>query len=194
MKSSPRGRVSFLVSNNIHKFDEIRHILNEYKVATVLLRKVDAVEIQDDDIKAIAITKAIDALKKCNLPIVVEDAGLFIESLKGFPGPYSSYIYKKIGNSGVISLLENSANRRAYFQSVAVFLSSEMDEPSHFIGQVKGEIVKRKRGDKGFGFDPIFKPQNSSKTFAEMSIDEKNRLSHRALAFHKFAKWYTSGF
>ena len=70
-----------------------------------MLRKVDAVEIQDDNIEKIAIANAVDAYRKCGLPIVVEDAGLFIESLKGFPGPYSSYVYSTIGNHGVLSLL-----------------------------------------------------------------------------------------
>jgi len=189
-----KGRVAFLVTSNIHKFHEARRVLSEYKIATAMLKKVGAVEIQDDDIENIAKASAVDAVKKCNLPVVVEDAGLFVEALKGFPGPYSSYVYRTVGNDGVLKLMVNVANREACFKSVVAFLSPEMDAPLCFIGKVKGEIVEEKSGTQGFGFDPIFKPSGSSKTFARMTVEEKNERSHRASAFRKFAEWYTANF
>jgi XTP/dITP diphosphohydrolase len=194
MTGVPRGRIAFLVTGNVHKFNEIRWLLSEYKIATAMLRKVDAIEIQDDSVENVARMSAVDAVKKCKLPIVVEDAGLFIEALNGFPGPYSSYVYRTIGNDGVIKLMENVAKRAACFKSVVAFLSPEMDEPVCFSGEVKGEIVAEKCGGRGFGFDPIFKPLDHRKTFAEMTLDKKNRHSHRALAFRKFAEWYTASF
>jgi XTP/dITP diphosphohydrolase len=194
MTEFPKGRVAFLVTSNIHKFHEARRVLSEYKIATAMLKKVDAVEIQDDDIESVAKASAVDAAEKCNLPVVVEDAGLFVEALKGFPGPYSSYVYRTVGNDGVLKLMVNVADRRAYFKSVVAFLSPEMDTPLCFIGEVKGTIVEEKRGAQGFGFDPIFKPSGSSKTFAEMTVEEKNERSHRASAFRKFAEWYTANF
>ncbi|MFQ6068439.1 MAG: XTP/dITP diphosphatase [Candidatus Bathyarchaeia archaeon] len=190
----PKSKVVFLATSNIHKFNEVRRILSEYKTATAMLKKIDAIEIQDDNIENVAKASAVDAVKKCNLPIVVEDAGLFIEVLKSFPGPYSSYVFKTIGNDGILKLMETVTNRNAYFKSVVAFLSPKMNEPLCFIGKVKGQIVKEKRGSQGFGFDPIFNPCNSSKTFAEMTVEEKNRLSHRALAFRRFAEWYTLSF
>ncbi len=190
----PLRRVVFFVSSNIHKFHEVSHILSAYKVATVLLKKVDAVEIQDNNIERISRANAIDAFNKSGLPVVVEDAGLFVDSLNGFPGPYSSYVYKTIGNNGILRLLEKSDNRKACFKSVAAFLSFKMNEPMHFVGEVKGEIIKERQGDQGFGFDPIFKPLGSSMTFADMSLHEKNQNSHRALAFRSFAKWYATAF
>ncbi len=189
-----KGRVAFLVTSNIHKFNEARQVLSEYKIATAMLRQISAVEIQDDNIENVAKATAMDAVKKCNLPIVVEDAGLFVEALKSFPGPYSSYVYRTIGNDGVLKLMENMAHRNAYFKSVVAFLGPTMNEPLCFSGEVEGKIAKRKLGSQGFGFDPIFKPLSSSKTFAKMSVEEKNQRSHRALAFRKFAKWYTTSF
>lgn len=190
----PKGRVAFLVTSNIHKFHEARRVLSEYKIATAMLKKVGAAEIQDDDIKNVAKASAIDAVKKCNLSILVEDAGLFVEALNGFPGPYSSYVYRTVGNDGVLKLMEKVANRNAYFKSVVAFLSPRMDVPLCFSGVVKGKIVKEKRGSQGFGFDPVFSPFTSSKTFAEMTVEKKNTYSHRALAFRKFAEWYAANF
>ena len=84
-----KGRVVFLVTSNIHKFDEARRVLSEYEIATAMLKKINALEIQDDSIEEVSKASAVDAFKKCNLPVVVEDAGLFVDVLRGFPGPYS---------------------------------------------------------------------------------------------------------
>ncbi len=190
----PKGRVVFLVTSNIHKFNEARKVLSKYKIATAMLKKLDVVEIQDDNIENVAKASAVDAVKKCNLPVMVEDAGLFIKALKGFPGPYSSYVYRTIGNDGILKLMENIANRNASFKSVVAFLTPTMDKPLCFSGVAQGKIVKEKHGSGGFGFDPIFKPLKSSKTFAEMTFEEKNQHSHRALAFREFAEWRAASF
>lgn len=190
--SFPRGRVAFFVTSNIHKFNEASLILAEYKVATAML-KVEAVEIQDDSLENIAKASAADAVKNCGLPIIVEDSGLFIETLNGFPGPYSSYVYRTIGTRGILKLMENLDKRDAHFQSVVAFSSPE-EEPKCFHGKAKGKISLEERGNSGFGFDPIFEPSDgSNKTFAEITTTEKNQLSHRAEALRKFARWYTSG-
>ncbi|MBS7636331.1 XTP/dITP diphosphatase [Candidatus Bathyarchaeota archaeon] len=188
-----KGKVIFFATNNINKFNEARRILSRYKIAVGMIR-VKTLEIQSESLEEIAKTSAIHAYKQCGLPLIVEDAGLFVEALSGFPGPYSSYVYKTIGNEGLLELMEKTANRQAKFQSVVAFFSEELDAPICFKGEVAGEITKELRRESyhGFGFDPIFKPANSQKTFAEMSIAEKNKYSHRARAFRKFAKWYKS--
>ena len=187
----PRGRLAFFVTGNIHKFNEARLILAEHKVAVAML-KIEAVEIQDDNLENIAKVSAIDAVKKCGLPIFVEDAGLFIKALNGFPGPYSSYVYRTIGTKGILKLMENVDERDAYFQSVVAFSGPE-EAPKCFQGKVKGKISMEERGGSGFGFDPIFEPSGGrKKTFAEMTTTEKNEYSHRAGALRKFAKWYKS--
>jgi len=184
-----RGRLAFFVTSNIHKFNEARLILTKYKVATAML-KIEAVEIQDDNLESIAKASATDAVKKCGLPVFVEDAGLFIEALNGFPGPYSSYVYRTIGIKGILKLMENADKREACFQSVVAFSSPE-EEPKCFQGKVKGKISMEERGSSGFGFDPIFEPSGGrKKTFAEMTTNEKNEYSHRAKALRKFAEWY----
>ena len=192
MDSFPLGRVVFFVTSNIHKFDEARKALAGYKIATAMLR-VEAVEIQDDSIEKVAQASASDAVEKCGLPIIVEDAGLFIEALKGFPGPYSSYAYRTIGTKGILELMKNVEKRQAYFRSVVAF--SSPDKPlTTFQGKINGKISRGERGRSGFGFDPIFSPSGQNRTFAEMTTQEKNRYSHRAQALRRFAEWYTVAF
>jgi len=186
------GRVIFFATNNINKFNEARKVLAEYKIAVGMLR-VKTLEIQSESLEEIAKTSVLEAYKRSTLPIIVEDAGLFIGALKGFPGPYAAYVYKTIGNRGLLQLLENVENRKAEFQSAVAYYSAEFKSPICFKGEANGEITKEERkGDhkSSFGFDPIFKPANCSKTFAEMSLAEKNKHSHRAEALHKFAEWY----
>jgi len=123
----------------------------------------------------------------------VEDAGLFIDALNGFPGPYAAYAYKTIGNKGLLKLMENIENTKASFHSVIAYYSAELKAPTCFKGEALGEIIKeerRGRRESGFGFDPIFKPAKSNKTFAEMTTVEKNKYSHRAQALRRFAEWY----
>jgi|YelNatPaOPRAMG01_1025707.scaffolds.fasta_scaffold10949_7 XTP/dITP diphosphohydrolase len=185
-----RGKVIFFATNNINKFNEARKLLAEYKIAVGMLR-VKAREIQSDDLEEIAKASAQEAFENCYLPIIVEDAGLFIEALNGFPGPYASFVYKTIGNEGLLKLMESVKNRQAKFQSVIAYLSAELESPLCFKGEVTGEVTTEiRKGKSGFGFDPIFKPTNSDKTFSEMSIAEKNAFSHRAKALRKFAEWY----
>ncbi len=190
MSSQLKGKVIFFATNNINKFNEARRVLSHYKIAVGMLR-VKTLEIQSESLEEIAKTSAIHALQQCRLPIIVEDAGLFVEALNGFPGPYASYVYKTIGNEGLLKLMKEAPNRKAKFQSVVAYFSQELESPVCFNGEVLGEITETiRKGYSGFGFDPVFKPLKSEKTFAEMDINEKNKYSHRAKAFQKFAKWY----
>ena len=187
--SSPNDKVAYFVTSNIHKFQEARKILSEYKIAAAKL-KVEAVEIQDDSLENIAKYSVNDAVKRCGLPIFVEDAGLFVDALKGFPGPYSRYIHDTVGIGSIIKLMENRENRAAHFRSVVAFASPET-QPTCFVGRVEGKISLRKRGTGGFGYDPIFVPrEGDGRTFGEMTMTEKNRFSHRARALRKFGEWY----
>ena len=149
-------------------------------------------EIQSDDTKEIAENSAVEAFNKCHLPLIVEDAGLFIDALEGFPGPYSSYVYKTIQNKGVLKLMENMQNRKATFYSTIAYYSQKTG-PLLFEGKIEGKITLveyKGSNNSGFGFDPIFQPVQSEKTFAEMTLKEKNNMSHRAKAVNKFAQWY----
>jgi XTP/dITP diphosphohydrolase len=187
-----KGRVVFFATGNVHKFNEARSILTGLDIAVGMLRVKDT-EIQSDSLVEIAQASALDAFKRCSLPVVVEDAGLFIEALNGFPGPYAAYAYQTIGNAGLLKLMESVANRKAVFQSAIAYCDSDAEAPVVFEGEAAGKITNKERvgnGKSGFGFDPIFQPSGSAKTFAEMTLEEKNGFSHRAKAVRKFAEWY----
>jgi XTP/dITP diphosphohydrolase len=186
------GRVIFFATNNLNKFKEARPVLRECGISIGMLR-VKSLEIQSDSLEEIAKTSALDAFRKCHLPIIVEDAGLFVEALKEFPGPYAAHAYKTIGNEGLLQLMEKTENRKARFKSAVAYCSASQKQPLCFKGEVVGEIGKdalRSIAKGGFGFDPVFRPARSKKTFAEMSITEKNRFSHRAKALLNFGEWY----
>jgi len=191
MKFKLKGRVIFFATNNVNKFSEARRVLAEYKIVSAMLR-VKTAEIQSDKLSEIAQKSSIDAFMRCHLPLIVEDAGLFVDALRGFPGPYAAYAYKTIGNAGLLKLMENVEDRKAIFQSVIAYCDGH-SAPVCFEGEATGKIAKEERrgnGTSGFGFDPIFQPAGSEKTFAEMTVEEKNGFSHRAKAVRKFAEWY----
>ena len=188
-----KGKVVFFATGNINNFNEAKSILSQHGIAVGML-KLKGDEVQSDSLKEIAQKSVQNAYKRSHLPIFVEDAGLFINALGGFPGPYAAYAYKTIHNSGILKLMEGATQRDAEFQSVIAYCDDQTPcEPLFFDGEVKGEITRverKQQGKSGFGFDPIFQPLGSEKTFAEMTIEEKNGYSHRAMAIRKFALWY----
>jgi XTP/dITP diphosphohydrolase len=186
------GKIAFFVTGNVHKFHEAKAVLREFGISTAML-DLDTTEIQADDIDAIAETSAIEAAKKSRMPIFVEDAGLFIDALKGFPGPYSSYVYRTLGTRGILRLMNNSSQRNAHFYSAVAFSDSgKANSLKCFIGKARGKIARKEQGKMGFGYDPIFAPSaKPDKTFAEMAQMEKNGYSHRAKALREFGSWYT---
>ncbi len=172
----------FFVSSNANKYHEAKNILDSFGINLGFL-KSDLDEIQSNSLHDIAIFKAKNAFSKFKKPIIIEDDGLFIDNLHGFPGPYSSYVFKTIGNKGILNLLNN--NRKAKFVSIITYCDKTILES--FEGKLCGKISKTEQG-KNWGYDPIFIPNNSKKTFAE--IKNKNEISHRYKALKKFSKWY----
>ena len=172
-------------SSNRNKFNEAKIILSNNKINLGFF-KSSLTEIQAKSIKQIAALKVDDAYRQCHKPVIVEDAGLFIESLNGFPGPFSSYVFKTIGNSGILQLV--GSNRNAYFQSVVAFCDNKYGVML-FDAKVEGKISKISTG-RGWGYDPIFIPKGESKSYAV--ITNKNEISHRYKALKKFSNWFTN--
>jgi XTP/dITP diphosphohydrolase len=192
MERQLKGRFVFFATNNVNKFNEAREVLSERGIAVGMLR-IKSLEIQSESLEEIAQASVVEAFERYRLPLIVEDAGLFVDALNGFPGPYAAYAYRTIGNEGLLRLMERTDNRKAMFKSVIAYFSSGLKSPICFEGSVSGEIVheeRKARHKQGFGFDPIFKPDNIDRTFAQMDVVEKCRRSHRAAAFRKFAEWY----
>ena len=170
------------VSSNVYKYHETKKILDSFGI-DVEFFKCDLEEIQSDSFQDIASKKAKDAFSICKKPLIIEDDGLLISSLDGFPGPYSSYVFRTIGNNGILDLV--TKNRQAKFVSVITYCDKK--ELESFYARLDGTISKFQKGN-GWGYDPIFIPKNYTKTFAE--LPNKNKLSHRYKALKKFSKWY----
>lgn len=169
------------VTTNPGKLREAR----EYLPHQVEQFDYDYVEIQSNELATIAEHGAEEAFHAADDPVFVEDSGLFIDPLGGFPGPYSSYVYTKLGIERVWQLAQEEASpRRAVFRSVIAYCDGQTLKT--FDGSVQGRIVAP-RGDGGFGYDPIF--EHNGQTFAELPAEEKNAVSHRGRALAKFAAW-----
>ncbi|MFB6470837.1 MAG: XTP/dITP diphosphatase [Vulcanisaeta sp. AZ3] len=182
----------FFVTSNRGKFLEALSVLREYDIELQLDTSHKKLEIQSESLEDI-VNNAITNIcrESVNEYFVIEDDGLFISALNGFPGPYSSYVYKTIGLNGVLKLMINTNDRTAYFKSV-VGLCGPNGITKLFIGIINGLIAHEPRGSEGFGFDPIFIPQGYNKTFAELGVEVKNKLSHRAKAFRALGEWLLS--
>jgi len=173
------------VTGNAGKFEEIREILKTIGIA-VIQNKGDYPEIQADDLEPIAAASAKAAAEDLKIPVLVDDSGIFIHALNGFPGPYSRFVEDHLGNPRVLKLMENEKDRRAYFKTAVAFCEPGK-EPLTFSGIVEGKIAFEERGTGGFGFDPIF--DYNGKTFGELGTEFKNTISHRRRALDKFIEW-----
>jgi len=175
----------FFASSNEHKFQEAERILANLGMQ-INLFKTTLEEIQSNNLNDIAEKKAINAYDLIQKPVIIEDDGLFINSLNGFPGPYSSYVYDTIGNKGIMNLLENSEVRDAKFVSIIAYCDNDCDVKlfeSSIPGKISSIIEKG-----GWGYDPIFIPDGESKTYANVS--DKDKFSHRSAALTKFSNWF----
>jgi len=141
------------------------------------------------DLGDIAKFAAEEAAEKYNRTVLVEDSGLFVNALNGFPGPYSSYVHATIGVEGLVRLMNQKVRREAYFQA-SLAVASPRGTCQAFSGRAYGTISHKPVGKQGFGFDPIFIPKGTRKTFAQGGSQFKDRYSHRAIAFRKLALWY----
>ena len=168
------------VTGNEGKLREAREYLDQVEGV-----EYDYPEIQADDLETIAAYGARDAYENVGSPVLVDDAGLFVDALSGFPGPFSAYVEDTLGIERVAELARREENHRARFRATVAYCDGERTET--FEGSVRGRIVPP-RGEGGFGYDPIF--EHNDRTFAEMSPEEKNAVSHRGRALASFSAWY----
>ena len=178
-------------TDNAHKLEEVQAIVGD-KFEIKSLNDIDC----HDDIPETGITFQENAQQKTDylvnkygLYCFGDDSGLEIDALNGEPGVYSArYSGSRDMEKNiqlVLDKLGNSTNRTARFKTV---ISLYLNEQQHFFeGSIEGRIIEELRGDKGFGYDPIFIPNGYDKTFAEMTAEEKNKISHRAVAVQKMA-------
>ena len=180
--------IVYFITRNDNKFLEVSKLFKQEKIDYRLKQNnLKTSEIQATSLEEVALFKLNSVRDKVNTSFFVEDAGFFVDiPLNGFPGVYSSYVLKTIGNEGILKLIDNFDQTKAHFSSIIALFFKPLNKIITFKGEVKGKIANKIKGTSGFGFDPIFIPNSiPNKTFAELSIEEKNQISHRAQAFKK---------
>jgi len=177
-------------TNNAHKLAEVRAILEpEFTIISLNdLNCQDDIPETANTLEGNALLKATYIHEKFGLDCFADDTGLEIEALNGEPGVYSARYAGEDNNSynnmcKVLSLLGNITNRKASFRTVIALIIG--DKTIFFEGKIDGNIAMLPRGESGFGYDPIFVPEGYLLSFAQLSADEKNKISHRALAVNK---------
>ncbi len=180
-------RVYFITTNET-KFQVAKKVLKKYSI-DVVRKNWKYKEIQADKLEDV-VRAALERIEIS--PAIIEDSGLFISALRGFPGVYSSYAQRTIGAEGMLKLMRSKKNRSARFESVVGFKSG--NRIKLFRGRVEGRILKEKRGERGYGFDMIFCPIGSGKSFAEMSFAEMLQCSDWKKSFESFARWFAKSF
>jgi XTP/dITP diphosphohydrolase len=179
-----------IASNNKHKVDEIAQLLGQqYQLLT--LADVDF----EGDIEETGLTleqnsalKARVIYEKYGIDTLADDSGLEVDALDGKPGVYSARYAGTHGNHEanmdlLLQNMEGNSNRRARFRTVLTLLTNS--GAWQFEGQVYGHILQQKHGSQGFGYDPVFQPDGHSCSFAQMTLEQKNLLSHRSIAIEK---------
>jgi XTP/dITP diphosphohydrolase len=183
-------------TNNKHKFDEINQVLgNKVKMQSLLdLGFTGEIPEEMHTLEGNAAQKALFIYSKFGLDCFADDTGLEIEALDGEPGVFSArYAGKNCSfednMNKVLQKMNRKTNRNARFRTVIALVES--GQLRYFEGEVRGTIIQEKRGAKGFGYDPIFLPAGYSQTFAEMSLADKNLISHRARAVSQLIEYFS---
>jgi XTP/dITP diphosphohydrolase len=181
-------------TNNKHKIEEICQALGD----RLAIRTLNEIGCYDDlpetqnSLEGNSLQKARYVFEHYHLPCFADDTGLEVESLNGEPGVYSARYAGEQRNSNdnidlLLQKLEGRTNRKARFRTIVTLV--EVSGVITFEGIVKGEIIRERRGSSGFGYDPVFLPDGSGKTLAEMTLEEKNEISHRGVAIRKLADY-----
>lgn len=186
-------------TNNAHKLKEVREILQGTCINVLSLSDIgchDDIPETADTLDGNALLKAEWVKQRYGYDCFADDTGLEVDALDGAPGVYSAR-YAGPGHDSAANValllknLEKADDRRARFRTVIALMAGDSG-PVLFNGIVDGEITCERFGDSGFGYDPVFKPEGSYRTFAQMTDEEKNAISHRGRAVKKLAE-YLSG-
>jgi XTP/dITP diphosphohydrolase len=184
-------------TNNIHKLQEINNLLGtNFRLLSLSdIGCSDEIPEDKDTLEGNALQKALYIYNKFHMNCFADDTGLEVEALNGRPGVHSARFSEKElpGISGIerseanirklIYAMKDIKNRIAVFRTIICLI--EGGEKIFFEGKVEGRLIDKNRGSNGFGYDPVFIPEGFNITYAEMNLEEKNKISHRAMAFTK---------
>lgn len=184
-----------IASQNPHKIQELQEILNPLGISVRSTKDYPHLREVDEDqntLEGNALKKARYVSKETGLPALSDDTGLEVKALGGAPGVYSArYAGEKATYQDnvdkLLAALAHKEERTAQFRTVVAFVAGK--EEYTFEGVCEGNILSQPKGDKGFGYDPVFKPKGYDQTFAELDSTVKNSISHRGRAVDKFLEF-----
>jgi len=184
-------------TNNVHKLDEVRNIASKYTeiVSLADIHCFDDIPETADTLEGNALQKAQYVKDHFGFDCFADDTGLEVEALNNEPGVYTARYAgpahdPEANINKLFHELKDKKNRNARFRTVIALILN--DKKYYFEGIVKGIIVEERRGTDGFGYDPIFIPEGYSKTFAELGVNIKNKISHRAIAVNKLISFLSN--
>lgn len=166
-----------LVTGNPGKLAEARRLCGVELQAA----EIDLPEIQSLDIREILQVKAQEGYRRLQRPVIVDETALELAALNGFPGVLVKWMLESVGAQGIARTAASLGNPRATARCALLYLSA--DHQVYAEGTTPGRLVTEPRGDAGFGWDPVFQPDGRSETYAELTGPEKDRISHRGLAW-----------
>lgn len=183
-----KREIIYFITGNHNKFAEIQKLFQEENLPYHLKQKnITTIELQSSNLEKVAKFKLDSVKEELNESFFVEDAGFFVDKpLNGFPGVWSKYVFRTIGNEGILKLIEDFSKSEAHFEAIIALYFKPLNKIFLFKGQVRGKVSDKISGENGFGYDPIFIPnEKSTNTFAELTTEEKNSLSHRGKAWRQ---------
>lgn len=177
-----------IATSNKHKVKEISDILKNFDVS-LIQEKVAMVEPDFDSLEEIASFKAKQAFEKLNMPVIAEDTGVYFKGYNNFPGVFAKRVFLGIGFGGLKALIDSTNEKGAYFKTVICYKDVEREEC--FSGQLSGKLlgVAVSREKDRLPYEKIFVPDGFDKALVDFSVDEKNEISHRAIAANKLGEW-----
>ncbi len=178
----------FLATTNKHKAEEISKLMPKEKVLVKTV-KIKLIEPDFESLEEIASYKAKQAYKKTKKPVIAEDTGVYFEGYRNFPGPYAKRIFESIGFKGLTTLIKIAKTKKAYFKTTIAYCDGKTTKT--FSGKLEGTLLEKPRSIKKdrLPYEKIFLPKRQNKALVDLSIEEKNKISHRAKAVRELLKW-----
>lgn len=183
MNDAPASGPAFtLVTGNRNKLIEAERILDK----SLACEPLDLPEIQSLDLLEVLRAKGEDAWRRLRRPVVVEETGLDLAAMGGFPGPLVKWMLEAVGPEGIARTAHALGDPRATARCALIYLDGETEQVAE--GETRGELVLEPRGEGGFGWDPIFVPEGRRETYAELGSSVKDRLGHRGRAWRRLQR------